>query len=138
MQPAKRRVRYSDDGNNNSSSPQSSSMRYQHQQRSRRASFDQVPSTNQEGIENPNHFTLSGNQQKQQLQLPIYTSNSTDKSADRDISILIAPSSVDSIINGSTKTSNFAFFPTKYSILLSSFMIYILLQPLSSAFLNLP
>jgi len=91
MQP--RRVHYSDDGNDDNS------MRYQHQQqRSRRASFDQVPSTDE--IENPN-------QQKQQLQLPIYTSttNSRDTSANGDISILIAPSSVDSINDSTTKSS---------------------------------
>jgi len=93
-------------------------MRYQHQQRSRRASFDQVPSTNQDEIEteNPNHFTLS-NGQKQQLQLPIYTSNSTDTSADGDISILIAPSSVDSINDSTTKSCG--------SSLLTGFLLHL-------------
>jgi len=114
MQP--RRVHYSDDGD---SSPQSSSsMRYQ--QRSRRASFDQVPSTKQDEIENPNNFTLS-NQQKQ-LQLPIYTTNSTDTSADGDISILIAPSSVDSSINDSTKTSGGSSLLTGFLLHLNSLL----------------
>ena len=113
MQP--RRVHYSDDGD---SSPQfSSSMRYQH--RSRRASFDQVPSTKQDEIENPNNFTLS-NQQKQ-LQLPIYTSNSTDTSADGDTSILIAPSSVDSI-NDSTKTPSGSSLLTGFLLHLNSLL----------------
>lgn len=105
MQP--RRVHYSDGG--------SSSMRYQ--QRSRRASFDQVPSTNQGEIENPN-------QQKQQLQLPIYytsTNNSRDTSADGDISILIAPSSVDSI-NDSTKTSSGSSLLTGFLLHLNSLL----------------
>jgi len=115
MQP--KRVHYSDGG--------SSSMRYQ--QRSRRASFDQIPSTTKQDemkIENPNHFTLN-NKQKQQLQLPIYTStnyNSTDTSANGDISILIAPSSGDSINDSTTKTSSGSSLLTGFLLHLNSLL----------------